>query len=163
MKKYKQLIILINLLIVLGLFTRSVMQKETILAEGKLLLLELAPVDPRSLIQGDYMRLRYKIAANIDTDSIPRRGYFVVKIDSIGLAQKVRIQQKVTPIEAQEYLIEYTSNNRSLNIGAESYFFQEGSAEKYDQAKFGGLRVNSKGNSVLVGLYDKRRKQIVGY
>ncbi|MFX7329222.1 GDYXXLXY domain-containing protein, partial [Acinetobacter baumannii] len=34
-------------------------QKEMLLKEGQLVLLPLAPVDPRSLMQGDYMALRY--------------------------------------------------------------------------------------------------------
>ena len=49
---------------------------------------------------------------------------------------------------------------RSINIGAESYFFQEGDAEKFEKAVYGGLRVDNKGNSVLVGLFDENKKQI---
>ena len=39
----------------------NIMQREHLLNDGKLVLLELAPVDPRSLMQGDYMALRFKI------------------------------------------------------------------------------------------------------
>ncbi len=160
MKKYKQVIILVNLLIVLGLFARSIIQKEAILSDGKLLLLELAPVDPRSLIQGDYMNLRYKIAANIDQKNMAKKGFCVVKSDSNGIAERVRIQTELLPLKTGEYLIKYHIGKRIIRIGAESYFFQEGDAEKYAKAKYGGLKVDDKGNSILVGLWDEHRARI---
>ena len=66
MKKYKWIIIIINLIILLGFFNNSILQKEKLLTDGQLVLLELAPVDPRSLMQGDYMRLNYDISNNIN-------------------------------------------------------------------------------------------------
>lgn len=161
MKKYKGLIIAANLIILLGLFNNSVVKKEKLLSEGKLILLELAPVDPRSLMQGDYMRLSYDISRNVAVDSISKRGFCVVKLEENGIAEKVRIQDERTPLNDQEYLIEYTSKGwQGLNIGAESFFFQEGEAEKYDRAKYGGLKVDDRGNSILIGLFDEDRKRI---
>ena len=161
MKKYKWIIILINLIILLGLFNNSIIKKETLLSDGKLILLELAPVDPRSLMQGDYMRLRYAISENINYDSISKRGFCVVKLEETGIAKKVRIQDDRTPINEKEYLIEYTSKGwRGINIGAESFFFQEGEAEKYENAKYGGIKVDNQGNSLLIGLYDENRIKI---
>jgi|TARA_B110000091_G_C13646508_1_gene403503 uncharacterized membrane-anchored protein len=161
MKKYKWIIILINLIILLGLFNNSILQKEELLTDGQLVLLELAPVDPRSLMQGDYMRLRYAISDNINSDSISKRGFCVVKLEENGIAKKVRIQENKTPINDNEFLIEYTSKKWSnINIGAESYFFQEGEAEKYENAKYGGIKVDNQGNSLLIGLYDENRIKI---
>ena len=161
MKKYKRIFILINLILLLGYMTYSVSQKEELLSNGQLILLELAPVDPRSLIQGDYMRLNYAISNTTRNDSISKRGFCVVKIDSIGVAQKVRIQEQKTPLNDEEFLINYTSRKwRGINIGAESYFFQEGEVLKFDKAKYGGLKVDSNGNSLLIGLYDENRQQI---
>lgn len=161
MKKYKWIIILINLIILLGLFNNSILQKEELLSDGQLILLELAPVDPRSLMQGDYMRLRYAISDNINSDSIFKRGFCVVKLEENGIAKKVRIQENKIPINDNEFLIEYTSKGwRGINIGAESYFFQEGEAEKYENAKYGGIKVDNQGNSLFIGLYDEYRKKI---
>jgi uncharacterized membrane-anchored protein len=161
MKKYKWIIILINLIILLGLFNNSILQKEELLTDGQLVLLELAPVDPRSLMQGDYMRLRYAISDNINSDSISKRGFCIVKLEENGIAKKVRIQENKTPINDNEFLIEYTSKKWSnINIGAESYFFQEGEAEKYENAKYGGIKVDNQGNSLLIGLYDENRIKI---
>ena len=161
MKKYKWIIILVNLIILLGLFNNSILQKEELLSNGQLILLELAPVDPRSLMQGDYMDLRYAISENSSSDSIAKRGFCVVKLEENGVAKKVRIQENKTPLNNNEYLIEYTSRQwRGINIGAESFFFQEGDAEKYENAKYGGVRVDNQGNSLLIGLYDEYRKKI---
>lgn len=161
MKKYKWLIIFINLLILLGIFNFSVIQKEALLSGGKLILLELAPVDPRSLMQGDYMNLQYAISEGIDSDSIAKTGFCIIKLDSSGVAKKVRIQKKDTPLYPNECLIKYNSKSwNGINIGAESFFFQEGNALKYEKAKYGGVKVDSKGNSLLIALYDINLKKI---
>ena len=161
MKKYKWIIIVANLAAVLFFFNRSLLQKEELLANGKLILLELAPVDPRSLMQGDYMALRYKVSSGIDRDSISKRGFFVVKPDSIGVGQRVRIQTGRTPVNDNELLLNYTVGNlRLINIGAESYFFEEGQSEKYSKAKYGALKVDDLGNTLLIGLYDEKREMI---
>lgn len=161
MKKYKWIIILVNLIILLGLFNNSIVKKETLLSSGKLILLELAPVDPRSLMQGDYMNLRYAISENIKQDSISKRGFCIVKLEENGVAKKVRIQERKTPLNEEEYLIEYTLKGWiGINIGAESFFFQEGDAEKYENAKYGGIKVDHQGNSLLIGLYDENRNKI---
>ena len=160
MKKYKIVIILLNLLLLLALFNYSIVKKETILSKGKLVLLELAPVDPRSLMQGDYMALRYRVSQEIDYDSIPKRGYCVVSLDSGIVAKRVRLQKHRTPLYKNEYLIEYTSGTWDLNIGAGSFFFQEGQSKKYEKAKYGGVKIDDQGNSLLIGLYDEHRKKI---
>jgi len=161
MKKYKNLIILLNLVLLLVYFNYSVINKENLLKDGQLVLLELAPVDPRSLMQGDYMALRYGISENIDYGSMSKRGYCVVRLDSCGVAEKVRFQKKPTPLNNDEYLISYKSSDRwNVNIGAESFFFQEGHAEKYEKAKYGGIKIDKNGNSLLIGLYDEQRNKI---
>lgn len=161
MKKYKRIIILINLVLLLAYINYAVTKKEELLADGQLVLLELAPVDPRSLMQGDYMSLRYKISDDIGQDNLPKRGYCVVKIDGNGIAKKLRFQKGLTPLNEGEYLIEYTSPDQwNVNIGAESFFFQEGQAGKYETAKYGGVHIDKRGNSLLVGLYNEQRQQI---
>ena len=161
MKKYKWPIVFINLILLLVYFNYSIVKKEALLKEGQLVLLELAPVDPRSLMQGDYMRLRYTISNNNGDEDIPKRGYCIVRMDSNNIASKVRFQKDLSPLEEDEFPIEYTSpNSWSINIGAESFFFQEGDAEKYEKAKYGAVKIDANGNSLLVGLYDENRTKI---
>jgi len=161
MKKYKWIIILVNLIILLGVFNNSIVKKERLRSDGQLILLELVPVDPRSLMQGDFMRLSYAISSNVNSDSISKRGFCVVKLEENGVGKKVRIQDERSPLNENEHLIEYTSASWSgINIGAESFFFQEGDAEKYEDAKYGGVKVDQRGNSLLIGLYDEHRIEI---
>jgi len=161
MKKSNLFFLLINLAALLIYFNYAVSQKEDILKNGELVLLELAPVDPRSLMQGDYMILNYNLSDNLRRSEEEQRGYCVVRLDSNNVAQLIRLQQDITPLEAGEKLIKYTSpNGWSTNIGAESYFFQEGQGEKFANAKYGGVKIDKSGNSLLVGLYDENRKLI---
>lgn len=160
MIKIKWIVILINLVLLLGYFNYSIVEKEAILTSGKLILLELAPVDPRSLMQGDYMSLRYKISNNVDYSQISKRGYCVITVNEKGVAAKVRLQEFKTPLNPGEYLINYSINQFRLNIGAESFFFQEGKANKYQQAKYGGIKIDENGNSLLIGLFDEELKQL---
>ncbi|WP_276482416.1 GDYXXLXY domain-containing protein [Paraflavitalea pollutisoli] len=161
MKKYKIVLICANLVIVLMFFHYSVYQKEAILTKGQLVLLRLAPVDPRSLMQGDYMDLRYDISRNDSDISKSSSGYLVVQLDSGNVARMVRLQDKATPRATGEYLIKYSRRAyRDVRIGAESYFFEEGQGSKYDSAAYGGLRIDDRGNSVLTGLYDSHKQLI---
>ena len=69
MKKQSRILIITNLLLLLGYLNWSIYQKEQTLRDGQLVLFELAPVDPRSLMQGDYMSLRYREATRRYTSS----------------------------------------------------------------------------------------------
>lgn len=161
MKKYSWIIILANLLLFLGYFNYSVVQKEELLEEGTLVFMELAPVDPRSLMQGDYMDLRYKLPSEMALDSVPKRGYCALEPDGSGVVQHIRFLTEGENAKPNEFSIKYTKTSWwGINIGAESYFFQEGDAEKYGNAKYGGLRIDGEGNSLLVGLYDDNLKKL---
>ena len=163
MSKTKLLFIALNLVFLLGYFNWSVISKEKTLDTGRLVLLELEPVDPRSLMQGDYMRLRYTIN---DTDSlkVSKRGFCILKDDNKGVAQRVRFQKELQPLSSGEFGIRYFSNttkySMDVHVGAESYFFEEGSGKRYENAVYGGLRVDDAGNSVLTGLYDEKYRLI---
>ena len=160
MKTKKGLLILLNLVLLLGFFNWSVLEKERTLANGRFLLLKLAPVDPRSLMQGDYMRLNYAISQVPQPDSLPSRGYVVVRVDADSVAHLVRYQPEKTPLAAGEQLIKYHKADWAVHIGAESYFFEEGQGDLFAEAEFGGLKVDAQGNSILVGLYTKDHRLI---
>lgn len=154
-------LILLNLVVLLIYFNYSVAQKESILKDGKLVLLALAPVDPRSLMQGDYMTLNYELSTDIISQQLPKRGYAVLRVDDHQVGHLVRFQAEREPLQQGEQLIAYSNpNDWQLHIGAESFFFQEGHAERYSEAKYGGLRIDDKGNSLLIGLFDEHKKQI---
>lgn len=153
--KQTKIILLLNLLLLLGVMAFQITKKEQTLTEGELVLLKLRPIDPRSLMQGDYMVLRYAETRATKLDSIPPRGYFIVTLDENRVAKKVRFQKTAEPLHQGEHRIKYFWNDRFVSIGAESYFFEEGSAQKFETAQYGALRVHKSGESLLVGLYDE--------
>lgn len=152
MSKNYKIVLAVNLILVLLFFTFSVIQKETLIGEGAEVLLRLAPVDPRSLMQGDYMALNYQVFDKIGYDS--KSGYIVVKVGRDRVAEFVRLQSGKN-VNDGELIIRYKRDLGRLTIGADNYFFQEGSAKKYEKAKYGLLKVDSDGNSILVGLCNK--------
>ena len=157
MSKTKKIILAINLLLVLVFFVLSVLSKEATLANSRQILVQLAPVDPRSLMQGDYMALNYSITGRIWDNG---GKYIVVKVDDDNVATFVR-QQNDKTLNDGELLLRWTTNKRGRkSIGADNYFFQEGTGDKYAVAHYGLLRVDSDGNCVLVGLCD-REKQLI--
>lgn len=56
---------LLGLIITLSAVNISIAKFESQLANGRVVLLKLAPVDPRSLMQGDYMALNYQLEDDI--------------------------------------------------------------------------------------------------
>lgn len=162
MKRYSKILIIANLLLLLGYFNWSVYQKEQILKNGKLVLFQLAPVDPRSLMQGDYMRLNYKEAtSNLTDNETATRGYAILSIDSNQVAHIIRLQPSLHPLNENESAIKYKRVHRRLSLGAESFFFEEGQDTLYQNAKYGGLRVDHKGQSLLIGLFDEDYRQLL--
>lgn len=159
MSKIKKILLALNLLLVFGFFAFSVVKKESLYTDGTEILLKLAPVDPRSLMQGDYMKLNYEITNHIRIGNGIDK-YIVVKVDSDNVANFER-QQDSKELKEGELLIRYRVNNIGrVCIGAENYFFQEGTGNKYAHAEYGLLKVDDEGNCVLVGLCDKD-KQII--
>ena len=148
-------------LFVLGALNYGIYAKEQIIKRGDILLLELAPVDPRSLMQGDYMRLRYALeraVPKIIEKSLPPKGYLVIKSDANNVAQFVRIDAG-EPLQAGEKRLQYR-RSYGLHIVPDSFLFQEGHAAFYQNAKYGVFKFDDNGNHLLVGLANLDRKMI---
>jgi uncharacterized membrane-anchored protein len=165
MKRIGTWLVVAGLLLVLGVANYNIWIKEQILERGRQVLLELRPVDPRSLMQGDYMILRYSAATFPDAEtmqSLPRKGTIVVSIDANRVGKFARLDDG-TPLAPDETRLKYKYriNSGELRLGAESYFFQEGNADVYANARYGVLRVDESGASVLVGMADQDRLLII--
>jgi uncharacterized membrane-anchored protein len=144
------------LLLALALPAWQIAAKERVLATGAPVLLRLRPVDPRSLMQGDYMVLRYAIADEATRDpALPRDGALVVRLDEHRVAALVRVDDG-RPLAPGELRLQFRVRDRDLRLGAESFFFPEGHADRYAPAAYGELVVAPGGESVLVGLRDER-------
>ena len=162
MTRLRNAVVLLGLIAALTAAGLTISAKERILADGRTVLLDLAPVDPRSLIQGDYMALRYapKVLPAAETD-LPVNGAAVLGLDGAGVAVFRRLDRG-DPLAADEVRLRYRSllPDGDVRYGAESYFFEEGLAEAYQVARYGVLKVDGAGRSVLVGLADAEGRLI---
>jgi uncharacterized membrane-anchored protein len=258
MRRVSTWLVIAGLILVLGVANYDIWQKQQIVENGQQILLKLRPVDPRSLMQGDFMRLRYAdivlpdsmpgttphlerctafleendkvaIANSCDeavvvmfmpdgqrateftvrpmerlvtelsfpddfvyttcpngyvssvpvragrrsiisrsqylciepTASIERAGTIVLKLGGNGVGTSVRYDDD-SRVLGNEVRLQYKRilGTGELTLGAESFFFQEGQAQIYQRARYGVLRVDEDGASVLVGLADDQRQLI---
>ena len=129
----------------------SIVQRERLLTEGRVVLLELAPVDPRSLMQGDYMALRFKVATDAflrRTDKLLSDGQIVVALDERGIGSFKRIADG-SALADHEALLRYRVRNEQVKFATNAFFFQEGHADKYALARYGEFRVAANGEMLL--------------
>lgn len=155
--------VLVWLAAILAIVGYQVRAKEKTIAGGTRVLLRLAPVDPRSIMQGDYMTLRYALAIEIENElrqrraegSVPRKGTFVLRKNQEDRWTLVRLYRADGPPAADELLLQYRYRGDRVDLGAESFFFPEGQAKLFDAARYGELRVDASGKSVLIGLRDE--------
>ncbi|MCP3058054.1 GDYXXLXY domain-containing protein [Myxococcus sp. K38C18041901] len=152
----------VGLLLALAVPLGLVVQKERVLSTGKGILLELAPRDPRSLMQGDYMVLDYALTRDLNDkrESFPHDGVLVLKLDGDGVGTFARMDSPDVPLAPDEHRLRYRIRDSRFRLGAESFFFQEGHAGRYQRARYAELKTADNGNSVLAGLRDKERQPL---
>ncbi len=149
--------------LVIGLLgvNHAIWQKETVLKQGQSVFLELAPVDPRSLMQGDYMRLRFAVANqirdNMVSDQGNQDGYFYVALDQRGVGQFHAMEAGETA-NNQLVKMQYRLRNNRVQFATNAFFFQEGDAKLFDAAKFGEFKVADDGELLLKAMYDQELK-----
>ncbi len=146
---------LLGAALVLGALNFSIVGKENIKRNGEVVYLRLAPVDPRSLMQGDYMALRFALAQELErgvapAGTTPREGetrWATVALDAQQVAH-------LAPADGAATLrLRYRIRGGRVWLGTNAFFFEEGSAERFNGARYGEFRVDrSSGEAVLVGL-----------
>jgi uncharacterized membrane-anchored protein len=147
-------IVLLAGLAVLVLANLTIYQREKLLADGRIVLLALAPVDPRSMMQGDYMALDLQVARKVaEQPRGERDGHVVVTLDQHGVGSFARLDDG-SPLGPNEILVRYRVRERRPRIATNAYFFQEGTAERYQTARYGEFRVAKDGEAILTGLRD---------
>lgn len=138
-----------------ALFGSQIQTLETIKIEGETVLLDLRPADPRALMMGDFMALRYaEEASRTLPDDLPPSGQFVFVLDDnrVGRFDRVAVGQT---LENNEIRINYVRQMRGVTFGAPRYYFQNGTAETYEPAEYGIFKVSPSGRAILVGLADE--------
>ena len=152
--------------LILGAVNFSIYQREQLLKHGRFVLLELAPVDPRSLMQGDYMALRFQVAnqafpnfqwgsqrATDDASAIAPDGALVVSVDQHQRAHFQRIAKREEVLAPNELLMRYRIRNAQMKFATNAFFFEEGQAHLYEKARYGGFRVADNGEMLLSSMH----------
>ena len=134
----------------------AIWQKEDVIANGQPVYVLLAPVDPRSLMQGDYMRLDFRLPPEVAADLgglLDRsRPHVVARRDAAtGVATLLRLH-KGEPLAGDELRIELTPAHGDWVLVSDAWSFAEGDAPRWSRARYGEFRVDAKGRALLVGL-----------
>jgi uncharacterized membrane-anchored protein len=155
----RKLVILLAGIAILVLVDYSIYEKEQLLANGRVVFLELAPVDPRSLMQGDYMALRFKLLSAVLPFGSLRDGHLVVALDNRGVATFRRIDN-ATPLAADELKLFYRVRDHQVKLGTNAFFFQEGDQRYYRKSRYGEARIDNNGQLLLTGLRDENLQKL---
>jgi len=151
------LVISIQLIFILG----TVYSNEKKLKSAKEIIVKLAPLDPRSIMQGDYVVLDYDISRaaqkaikkktlkKIKVVLSPQNNLYV--FDSIlSPTQNIILKKDQVVMNGK-----ITKRNR-VHFGIENFFVEEGTGLEIERkAKFATLKVTSKGDAFITKLLEK--------
>lgn len=164
--RWRGLMALLAAVGILLLVNAAIVANERLMRDGRMVYLELAPVDPRSLMQGDYMALNYQVSLDIraalppadDGQAWPPRvdardGHVVVSVDEMGIGRFRRIDAGEA-LAVDEQRLQYRVRAGQVRFASNAYFFQEGTAEEYTPARYGRFAVEDGGRLLLVALHD---------
>jgi uncharacterized membrane-anchored protein len=161
-----RVLVVLGAVIVLGAINVSIAGKERVIREGAVIFVELGPRDPRSLMQGDYMALRFELARQIEANArsggsssaLPgegETGFADIALDDKGIATLAN------PGATPSAKLRYRIRKGAVWLGTNAFFFEEGTDTRYAPARYGEFRLDKKsGEAVLVGLRDAQLKTL---
>ena len=183
--KMKKILIVVNIVLLFVITGFFAQKEESYKKLDSYFYLERRPVDPRSLLQGDYMTLNYDILDQT-TEFIyqnksydyyeeerkeetkeqkekrelaeAKKAYIAIRLDGNKVAKFVKLTKEKTD-EKDLLFVAYKSDGYNVDINANSYLFQEGTWDKYENARY--AKVVLVDNKLrLIDLRDKDFKEI---
>ncbi len=156
--------IVTGLVAVLAAVNVDIVQKEAIIRDGTRFVVALRPVDPRSLMQGDYMTLNFASQGGEDGNLFADYSHRYVELqpDAQGVYHFTRtLRQMAPPAQPGNVVVRYRRqlDERVLFV-TDAYFFPEGQAEHFARARYGEFRVNQEGVALLTGLLDEKQNRL---
>lgn len=147
-------------LVVLGAANWTIYARERLLTDGRVVLLALAPADPRSLMQGDYMALNFQMGSGVQACARGGAdGRVIARVDERGVATFERCDDG-RPLDRDEVALRYRIRGEQAKFATNAFFFQEGQAKRYVTARFGEARVAPSGDLLLTGLRDEHLRPL---
>ncbi|OCT12353.1 hypothetical protein A8709_31490 [Paenibacillus pectinilyticus] len=157
-------IIALLVLLQVGAMLLQIGKSEYLLSHGKLIKLQLQPLDPRSLIQGDYVRLRYTISEppifHDNLDERTAKGKIAVVLapkGTTGVYEFLREYHEGESLATDEVRLNGNkAGYEGIDYGIETFFVPEGTGRDYEHnAKFAEVKVSASGDAILVRLTDQ--------
>lgn len=147
MKTRQNYLLLFAFAVVFIFMNMQIFQKESIKNDGEVIYFKLAPVDPRAFMLGDYMALNFE--HNLRNYSDENMQTFIVTLND----------QKVV-IDAEPYQGTTVKDNQRLfkiqdQLRPDRFYFQEGHAQSYEEAKYGLFRYVSPSQFLLDDMTDE--------
>ena len=147
-----RVLIAVGALLVLGAVNYSILGKESVKRDGVVVYLDLMPRDPRSIMQGDYMTLRFRLAQDIHATVKPLPAEGGTDLAPVSVSND-RVGSLARAGEAGNVRIRYRVRKGEVWLGTNAFFFEEGKDAHYASARYGEFRVHpTSGEAVLVGL-----------
>ncbi|WP_373767127.1 GDYXXLXY domain-containing protein [Glaesserella sp.] len=157
-----------TLIFTLSIANVAITQNEDVLKNGQSIVLKLAPQDPRSLMQGDYMVLNYALLEQVYS-ALPEQKpdgtqvYALLKRDENGVAVLCRVEfsppKTFTGCAEGVYVPINVDTYWNLSLPTHAFFFPEGKASYYNQAQYGEYRFKD-GKILLARLLDGELKPL---
>ncbi|OAH53200.1 MULTISPECIES: GDYXXLXY domain-containing protein [Bacillaceae] len=145
-----------------GFLLFTAWQKEQLLQNGEIVALELAPIDPRSMLQGDYVQLNYEIQTNYrehyyeDTSTLPDGKVNVLLEKS---AETIDYNGKIIPVytassfahagTGEGLKMKGKARAGTLTLGIEHFFIPENSGAEWEEKTHAIVRVAENGDAIL--------------
>lgn len=147
----------VGAVLALGIVNWDVRGKEQVIAHGQRILVPLVPVDPRSLMQGDYMALNFALPFEMREklkDIVSPRQLVRASIDDQGVATIQGLLTATDPLQKGELALPLKRLKGQWVLVTDAYFFPEGQGRHFEQTRYGDFRVLPDGRALLVGLAD---------
>ena len=170
--RWSSALLLAGLLMALGSVLWDVRGKEQVMAQGQKIYIPLMPADPRSLMQGDYMALRFAIPPQLQQQlgesatgwSLQSTRLAIASINAQGIAQLQRLAQtgqaaQQTPSQ-NEITVPLKLLKGQWTVVTDAFFFPEGQGTPFQNARFGEFRALPDGRMLLVGMADEKLQPI---
>ncbi len=129
------------------------LRKAAVVRDGTRILLPMAPVDPRSLVQGDYMAIRYRLQPQL----VGLGSSAVLTMDEAGIVQSAR--RGDGSLKPNEVLARVHGSAEEPRVAPTSFLFEEGTADTWSKAVLVEARVKD-GALVMTGLTDAAGKRL---
>ncbi len=136
----------------LAIANAVVVRNEGLIASGQVAYVELGPRDPRSLMQGDYMRLFVRLPAGEQPGDNSKTTYAVGRLGPDNILELVGYKHDDAPPGDGTIQVRLENKDGRWMLASDGWFFKEGEAKRYEKARYGEYRIAPSGRALLVGL-----------